>query len=182
MANEFEILEGIGQRLRSLVALEHALPARLQTLVERLADRESSASDVPQDDAKDNDRRERTGRCLCGEITFRLIEPPYEVDYCHCRSCRKHTGAPVSVFADCKRSAVEFTKGRRSLYQSSPGVHRGFCPTCGSTLTYEVEDEIHIHIGALDRPQDFPPHDNRSFPEERIDWLHVATHRKARQS
>ena len=33
----------------------------------------------------------------CGAVRFRLIGLPYEVDYCHCRSCRKHTGAPVSV-------------------------------------------------------------------------------------
>ena len=183
MTTEFQILDGIGQRLRDLVALEHALPAKLQTLVEQLADKEkASTADVRQAGANEPVSQERTGGCLCGEITFRLTAPPHEVDYCHCHSCRKHTGAPVSVFADCKRSSVEFTKGRRTLYQSSPGVHRGFCPSCGSTLTYEVRDEIHIHIGALDRPQDFPPHDNPSFPEERIAWLHVATHRKARQS
>src|ERR1700760_3291234 len=102
------------------------------------------------------------GGCLCGAVRFRLIGPPYEIDYCHCRSCRKHTGAPVSAFADCKRAVVEFTKGGPARYQSSPGVQRGFCAMCGSTLTYETDarpDEIHIHIGAPGCPQDFPPLD-----------------------
>ena len=44
---------------------------------------------------------EQTGGCLCGDVRFRLTGAPYEVDYCHCHSCRKHTGASVSVFADC---------------------------------------------------------------------------------
>ena len=42
---------------------------------------------------------------------------PYEVDYCHCHCCRKHTGAPVSAFADCKGGVVEFTKGAPALYE-----------------------------------------------------------------
>lgn len=117
------------------------------------------------------------GGCLCGAVRFRLLGPPFEIDYCHCHSCRKHTGAPVSAFADCKRDLVEFTRGAPKLFESSPGVRRGFCADCGSTLTYETDalpDEIHIHIGALDKPEDFPPHGKPSFPEERLPWLRIA--------
>jgi hypothetical protein len=112
---------------------------------------------------------------MCGAVRFRLTGSPYEIDYCHCASCRKHTGAPVSVFLDCKRDAVEFTKGTPTYYESSPGVQRGFCSTCGSTLSYETEDEIHIHVGAMDRPEDYPPHDNPAFPEERLSWFHLVS-------
>ena len=55
---------------------------------------------------------EQTGGCLCGDIRFRLTGAPYEVDYCHCHSCRKHTGAPVSVFADCKGWRRRIHQGR----------------------------------------------------------------------
>jgi hypothetical protein len=78
------------------------------------------------------------------------------------------------VLLDCKSDVVEFTKGERALYESSPGVMRGFCSRCGSTLTYEFDDEIHIHIGAMDRPEDFPPCSELSFPEERISWFQIA--------
>lgn len=54
---------------------------------------------------------EQTGGCLCSDVRLRLVGAPYEVDYCHCHSCRKHTGAPVSAFADFKGGVVEFTKG-----------------------------------------------------------------------
>lgn len=114
---------------------------------------------------------------MCGAIRFRLIAPPYEVDYCHCHSCRKHTGAPVSAFADCKRAVFELLRGEIAIYESSPGVRRGFCAKCGSTLTYESEDvadEVHIHIGALDRPEDFPPHGTPTFPEDRLPWFKIA--------
>jgi hypothetical protein len=117
------------------------------------------------------------GGCMCGAVRFRLIGPPYEIDYCHCHSCRKHTGAPVSVFADCKRNVVEWTKGAPTLYESSAGVRRGFCSVCGSTLTYEnddIADEVHIHIGALDRPEEFAPHGKPTFPEDRLPWFKIA--------
>ena len=113
------------------------------------------------------------GGCMCGAVRFALRGAPYQIDYCHCASCRKHTGAPVSVFLDCKGDAVEFTQGERALYESSPGVMRGFCAACGSTLTYEKNGEVHIHVGAMDRPQDFPPAGAHSFPEERLPWLHL---------
>ena len=94
---------------------------------------------------------EQTGGCLCGDVRFKLNGAPYEIDYCHCHSCRKHTG--------------------------SPGVRRGFCARCGSTLTYGSDafpGELHVHVGATDRPEDFPPQGKSSFPEERVPWFHVA--------
>jgi len=44
------------------------------------------------------------GGCLCGAVRFVAIGRPKAVYWCHCQSCRSHTGAPVAVFAlfDCK--------------------------------------------------------------------------------
>ena len=41
---------------------------------------------------------EQTGGCLCGAVRFRLVGPPYEIDYCHCHSCRKHTARPAETW------------------------------------------------------------------------------------
>src|SRR5262245_27881269 len=88
-----------------------------------------------------------TGRCLCGAVRFEARGPAKWTAYCHCNSCRKHTGAPVSAFAGFERSDVTFT-GEPAFFVSSPGVKRGFCSVCGSTLTYEGDrwpTEIHFH-------------------------------------
>lgn len=37
------------------------------------------------------------GGCLCGAVRFATGQPK-SVFWCHCQSCRKHSGAPVSVF------------------------------------------------------------------------------------
>ncbi len=63
-----------------------------------------------------------TGGCLCGAVRFTITAEPYEIDYCHCTSYRKHTGAPVSAFLDCLREDVEFSGAALAKFESSPGV------------------------------------------------------------
>ena len=121
------------------------------------------------------------GGCLCGAARFQVTGPAKWTAYCHCESCRRQTGAPVSAYAGFERDQVSFIQGQPSLYASTPGVARGFCGTCGSTLTYEGErwsTEVHFHVGAFDRPEDFAP-EGDAFPEEKLAWLHIAERRSS---
>jgi hypothetical protein len=45
------------------------------------------------------------GGCLCGAFRFIATGQPKGIYWCHCQSCRKHTGAPVSVFVAFAREA-----------------------------------------------------------------------------
>ncbi|HWA61794.1 MAG TPA: GFA family protein [Caulobacteraceae bacterium] len=115
------------------------------------------------------------GGCLCGAVRFHLEGPPKWTAWCHCASCRRHTGAPASAYAGFERSQVTFTRGEPAWYASSPGVRRGFCAACGSTLAYEGDrwpTETHFHVGALDDPEAAPPA-GHAFAEERLSWLHL---------
>jgi hypothetical protein len=114
------------------------------------------------------------GRCLCGAIRFTAEGPPKWTSYCHCQSCRRHTGAPVSAYAGFEAAKVRI-EGELSHFSSSPGVRRGFCGRCGSTLTYEGErwpGEVHLHVGAFDDPSSLAP-TGHAFPDERLSWLHL---------
>lgn len=58
-------------------------------------------------------------------------------------------------------------------FESSPGVTRSFCAKCGTPMAYRNEKfpgEIHLFLGTLDRPGDYPPgvHVNT---RERLPWL-----------
>src|SRR6266850_35183 len=115
------------------------------------------------------------GGCLCGAIRFLATGQPKGVAWCHCQSCRKHSGAPVSVFVAFDRTAYTVIKGEITKFNSSPGRWRGFCARCGSTLTCEGEPlptETHFHVGAFDRAAQLQP-TRHIFPEERLPWLHV---------
>jgi hypothetical protein len=116
------------------------------------------------------------GRCLCGAVRFVATGPPKGVYWCHCDSCRRHSGAPVSVFVAFERAAYTVTQGEITKFESTPGrTTRGFCPRCGSTLTCEVRSlpsETHFHIGAFDDAARLAP-TRHVFPNERLPWLHL---------
>jgi hypothetical protein len=117
------------------------------------------------------------GGCICGAVRFVASGQPKEVAWCHCESCRKHSGAPVSVFALYDVTAYRVVKGEIAKFETTPGrTRRGFCARCGSTLTCETvgrPGETHFHIGAFDDADHFQP-TRHIFPEERLPWLHLA--------
>lgn len=113
------------------------------------------------------------GRCLCGAVRFRAEGRPKWVLWCHCESCRRHSGAPASVFVCFNDDAVTVTSGEIALYTSSPGVERGFCARCGSTLTCsnaKLPAETHYHIGAFERTSDLSP-TGEIYPREKLPWV-----------
>ena len=116
------------------------------------------------------------GGCLCGAVRFVASGQPKWVAWCHCESCRRHSGAPVSVFVAFERTAYAVTKGEITKFNSSARTRRGFCPRCGSTLTCESErlpNETHFHVGAFDQAAQLKP-TRHIFPEERLPWLHLS--------
>ena len=59
--------------------------------------------------------------CLCGAVRFVATGQPKGTYWCHCQSCRKRTGAPVSVFVAFERDAYTVTKVEINKFDSSPG-------------------------------------------------------------
>jgi hypothetical protein len=116
------------------------------------------------------------GGCLCGDVRFRADGPAKWTSYCHCRSCRRHTGAPVAAYAGFEAAKVRFTRGALSFFASSAGVRRGFCARCGSAMSYQGDrwpGEIHLHVGAFDDAGPFAP-TGHAFADERLPWVHIA--------
>jgi hypothetical protein len=116
------------------------------------------------------------GGCLCGDVRFRAHGAPKWTSWCHCQSCRRHSGAPAAAFACFDAANVEMLAGGITRFRSSPRTVRGFCARCGSTLTCGGEQapgEEHIHIGAFDRAAELPPR-AQYFAEERLPWVRTA--------
>lgn len=113
------------------------------------------------------------GRCLCGAVCFRAEGAPRWVLWCHCDSCRRHSGAPASVFVSFVDEQVTMVSGEIAKYISSPVVERGFCARCGSTMTcsnHKLPDETHFHIGVFDRAEELAP-SAQLFSKERLPWF-----------
>ncbi|MEE2527208.1 GFA family protein [Hyphobacterium sp. HN65] len=100
-----------------------------------------------------------TGGCQCGRVRFETSGEPRFIANCHCRDCRKATGAAFSTWVGFESNQITW-KGEPDRFASSEGVQRGFCKTCGTPLTYQGEkwpDETHILIGVFDQPETYTP-------------------------
>ncbi|MCR9221502.1 MAG: GFA family protein [Alphaproteobacteria bacterium] len=116
-----------------------------------------------------------TGGCLCGAVRYEAHGPPLATLYCHCTSCRKHTGAAAVALVGYRRDRVRYTKGAPAVYASSPGVGRAFCADCGTPLTWEGDGEdegplIEFLVGTMDAPERFAPARHIHYGE-RLAWF-----------
>jgi len=91
------------------------------------------------------------GGCLCGDVRIAAAGRPYRVGLCHCLDCRKHHGALFYAAAIFPEAAVEIS-GETRAYRG-----RHFCPRCGSSVFARSGDEIEVHLGSLDAPDQLTP-------------------------
>jgi len=67
---------------------------------------------------------------------------------------------------------LDWTAEAPAIFSSSPGVERGFCKNCGSTLSFARPDrgEISVFAGVLDDPHDLEP-TGHAFFEHHMAWM-----------
>jgi hypothetical protein len=92
-----------------------------------------------------------TGGCLCGSVRVVASGRPYRVAICHCLDCRKHHGALFYAAAIFPDAAVTI-EGETRDYKG-----RHFCPQCGSSVFARSDDEVEVHLGALDARDQLTP-------------------------
>lgn len=110
------------------------------------------------------------GGCHCGAIRYSLHADPEFAGVCHCESCRRSSGTESVGWLTEAIEAFEVDRGEIALYASSPGVVRGFCALCGTTLTYRNSaGTIDVTLASLDDPEMFPPR-VELWLEERLSW------------
>lgn len=110
----------------------------------------------------------RTGRCLCGAVTFEARGEPSPVHACHCDDCQRFTGA---AFVAVSCTDVDFA-GPIRWYVSSDWGERGSCSECGSALFWRLRDEAAnaamgtaITLGSFDDRSGFGEIDEHYFAD-----------------
>ncbi|MDQ3876178.1 MAG: GFA family protein [Actinomycetota bacterium] len=76
------------------------------------------------------------GSCLCGGVTFEILEEFERVAYCHCASCKKISGGVGTVSGRVRSEAIRILAGDELLrsFQPDEGSAKTFCSVCGSNL------------------------------------------------
>lgn len=83
-----------------------------------------------------SDTLARSGRCLCGAVTYTATLAKAEMDACHCSMCRRWSGG---VFMAVPCSDVRLDGGDNvGVYASSDWAERVFCKACGSSLVWRM--------------------------------------------
>ena len=105
---------------------------------------------------------ERTGRCLCGAVSFKIVAEPLATRVCWCRDCQ-HLAANGSVNLLVPADALtisgalaEYTK----TADSGNVVTRQFCPSCGTQLFAKSTARPQLRVvrtGNLDEPSSIQP-------------------------
>jgi hypothetical protein len=116
--------------------------------------------------------RIRTGGCACSAVRFTAHGEPKFISNCHCRDCRRATGAAFSTWVGFATTAVQW-QGNRAIFRSSATVSRGYCAECGTPLSYSGKqwaDETHLLIGVFDDDQSLRPSGD-GFVEEKLEWV-----------
>jgi hypothetical protein len=83
----------------------------------------------------------REASCTCGQLRVRCAGEPVRVSVCHCLACQRRTGSAFGVQARYRREDVS-VEGAATAFtrvaDSGQPVTTHFCPTCGSTVWYEL--------------------------------------------
>ena len=104
----------------------------------------------------------RTGRCLCGNISYVLDGEPLATAVCHCSHCQRQGGSAFSVNLIAMNSQMTVT-GEMAAYDEMGDqvyVRRRFCSSCGSPILSEImlsEGVIAVKAGTLDDTSDVKP-------------------------
>jgi adenylate cyclase len=125
---------------------------------------------------------EWTGGCMCGAIRYEASGPPNESGTCHCHKCQQFSGSAYFAFAAFAASAFRFTRGEPKLYRSTSIGERGFCPNCGSSLTFRYLEswggdtkadpsQYWVGVGTLDHPEAVTL-DFHYGVEGQLPWVH----------
>lgn len=115
-----------------------------------------------------------TATCRCGLISLEARNEPFLRSYCHCRDCRKQTGAPVMAFVGFRDSDLTWF-GEPQTYRFG-GVERSFCARCGSQIGYRddlLPGGIYLSLGFMDEPERYPP-DLHAFTARQLPFLHMS--------
>ena len=74
------------------------------------------------------------GGCRCGEVRFRVTEPPLLATACHCLGCQRLAASAFSLTLMLPASGFEITRGEPTQGGLYPSFRQFHCPACKSWM------------------------------------------------
>jgi hypothetical protein len=107
----------------------------------------------------------RTGRCLCGEVTYELTGDAVATAVCHCDRCQRQGGGAFSVNLLVHESQLDIAGALRTFEETGERgdavyVRRRYCGSCGSPIVSELvqtQGMVAVKVGTLDDKSNVQP-------------------------
>lgn len=116
----------------------------------------------------------REGGCLCGHIRYRAEAEAIWPHLCSCAHCQRLGGTPVMAWVGFPEAALSWVGvgGEPRWFETYPGIGRGFCPVCGSTVASrgDAAGGVGVTMISLDDHSDLVPV-HQSFSADAVPWL-----------
>lgn len=76
------------------------------------------------------------GTCFCGAVEIEATGTPLEMGYCHCQSCRLHSGGPLSSYILWRSESIRVVGGAEHIgrFNKTGMSERHFCTRCGGQI------------------------------------------------
>jgi hypothetical protein len=123
-----------------------------------------------------------SGGCQCGSVRYTIDAPASDTHHCHCGICRKLQGAIFVTLSTFPKASFHLEKGEDNLssFESSEGVNRRFCTTCGSHLFIGIPsmpDIVIVQTGNFDQGAE-PSPDVReavyhAYVDSKVPWHEI---------
>ena len=116
------------------------------------------------------------GGCFCRGVRYSVRGGASDLCFCHCNSCRRATGAIMVAWGTFAAKEFVVTSGSLAEIVSSPGVTRGHCAACGSSMTYRHEargSDIDVTLATLDDAAAFHP-EMHIWVQDKLPWVAIA--------
>lgn len=120
----------------------------------------------------------RVATCRCESLKAECTGEPILISVCHCLECKRRTGSAFSVQARFLAENVKvigtFHTFARTADSERSLTYR-FCPSCGSTVAYQIDilpDFVAIPLGAFgDTELPAPAYSN--YESRKRPWVNI---------
>ncbi len=118
----------------------------------------------------------RQATCSCGELSLTAQGDPVRVSVCHCIACQRRTGSVFGMQARFSSDKVNVEGPSKKYVRTADSGNQitfHFCPDCGSTMYYQLDDAldvIAIPVGTFADPG-FPPPRFSVYETRQHSWV-----------
>ena len=120
----------------------------------------------------------RNAICSCGQLRLRCAGEPVRISICHCLACQQRTGSVFATQARFRRDDVVIDGNSTTFARTGDSGGTAtfhFCPTCGSTVYWELDsapDVIAVAVGNFADPS-FPKPRYAVYEARRHPWVNI---------